>query len=127
MDERERVLRRSSSVNSGGARGGPRLLISSKPQLAVPLVAPLLKPSSVSMAAYSMACCRKPLMNSRSSTAMSFSDAASSSDDDDASSAESESDTADTRPRGPGGGARARKEILERWRHCSVRRRFAGN
>ena len=60
----------------------------------------------------SRACCRKPLMNSRSSTAMPSSDAASSGAPDDASSAESESDTdtVDTAARagGRGAGAEAR-------------------
>merc|ERR1719439_423577 len=60
----------------------------------------------------SRACCRKPLMNSRSSTAMPSNDAASSGAPDDASSAESESetDTADTAARagGRGEGAVAR-------------------
>ena len=57
----------------------------------------------------SRACCRKPLMNSRSSTAMPSSDAASSGAPDDASSAESESDTdtVDTAARAGGRGAGA--------------------
>ena len=57
----------------------------------------------------SRACCRKPLMNSRSSTAMPSSDAASSGEPDDASSAESESDTdtVDTAARAGGRGAGA--------------------
>ena len=57
----------------------------------------------------SRACCRKPLMNSRSSTAMPSSDAASSGAPDDASSAESESDTdtADAAARAGGRGAGA--------------------
>merc|ERR1719213_649809 len=80
----------------------------------VPAAAPNKKPRDYheargSGAGPSRACCRKPLMNSRSSTAMPSSDAASSGAPDDASSAESESDTdtVDTAARA-GGRARAR-------------------
>merc|ERR1719421_2626783 len=80
----------------------------------VPAAAPNKKPRDYheargSGAGPSRACCRKPLMNSRSSTAMPSSDAASSGAPDDASSAESESDTdtADTAARAGGRGAGA--------------------
>ena len=80
----------------------------------VPAATPNKKPRDYheargSGAGPSRACCRKPLMNSRSSTAMPSSDAASSGAPDDASSAESESDTdtVDTAARAGGRGAGA--------------------
>ena len=83
----------------------------------VPAATPNKKPRDYheargSGAGPSRACCRKQLMNSRSSTAMPSNDAASSGAPDDASSAESESDTdtVDTAARagGRGAGAEAR-------------------
>ena len=100
----------SSSVNSGGARGGPRLLHQLQTATrGAARRAPTQTLERIDAAAYSMACCRKQLMNSRSSTAMPSSDAASSGAPDDASSAESESDTdtADAAARAGGRGAGA--------------------